>query len=288
MSMPIAPRLVPLGANGFFPTFGRQTMSFLVLAESGALLLDAGTGVARLAEAPIRGLLAPYERLDVVLTHYHLDHVVGLSYLTALWRGKPVRIFAPTRPLVDGSPEEGLGRLIAPPLFPVTLDSFPLPVEVIPYAGEEPIEAGGLTLRFRRQDHPGGSAGVRVGDLVAYATDTTADEATATLATGVDLLLHECWATDAEAAADPTLLRGHSSVGGVAEVARAAGVGRLLTVHHHPLKSDADLAAMAAEIAEQSGVDTAVPAEGMVYAVGRRNGNWTCQPGPPTTETTYH
>lgn len=263
-----AARLVPLGTNGFIPTFGRQTMSFLVLAPGGALLLDAGTGVARLAEEPVRALLAPYERLDVVLTHYHLDHVIGLSYLTALWRGKPLRLFAPGPPLVDGTPEAGIGRLLAPPLFPITVDAFPLPVEVVPYNGEGPIEAAGLELRFRRQDHPGGSAAVRVGDLLAYATDTTADDATAVFVTGVDLLLHECWATDAEAAADPAALYGHSAAGGVARIARAAHVGRLLTVHHHPLKRAAELARMAAAVAEQAGVEVAVPVEGMLYSVG--------------------
>lgn len=265
----IRPRLVPLGTNGFIPTFGRQTMSFLVLAPGGALLLDAGSGVARLAEERVCGLLAPYERLDIVLTHYHLDHVVGLSYLTALWRGRPVRLFAPAPPLVDGTPEEALGRLVAPPLFPLTLSTLPLPVEVVTVTGGGPVEAAGLELRFRRQDHPGGAAGVRVGDLLAYATDTTADDGTAAFAAGVDLLLHECWATDAEAAADPAANRGHSAVGGVARVARAANVGRLLTVHHHPLKRDAELARMAAAVAEQSGVETGVAEEGMVYSLGR-------------------
>ena len=271
-SPPQAPRLVPLGTNGFIPTHGRQTMSSLVLAPGGALLLDAGSGVARLAEERVRGLLASVERLDVLLTHYHLDHVVGLSYLTAIWRGRPVRLFAPAPPLVDGTPEEGVGRLLAPPLFPVRAADFPLPLEIVPYDGTEPVEAAGLTLRFRRQNHPGGSAGARVGDLLVYATDTTADDGTAELAAGVDLLLHECWATDAEAAADASFTRGHSSVAGVARVAKAAGVRRVLTVHHHPLKGDGELAAMAAAVGEIAGVEAAVPVEGMIYPLGSEAG----------------
>ncbi len=267
-SPPAAVRLVPLGTNGFFPTFGRQTMSFLVLGEGGALLLDAGSGVARLGEEGVRGMLDEVDHLDLVLTHYHLDHVVGLSFLTALWRGRSLRIYAPVAPLVDArTPDEALGRLLAPPLFPVALAGFPLDCEVVPYDGTAPVEAAGFPLRVRRQEHAGGSAGLRVGDLLAYATDTVADDASAELAAGVGLLLHECYATDAEAAADPTRVRGHAAISGVARIARAARPGRLLTVHHHPAKPAADLETMAAEIADLSGVDTAVPVEGLVYSL---------------------
>ncbi|MGD2114802.1 MAG: MBL fold metallo-hydrolase, partial [Acidobacteriota bacterium] len=74
-------RLIPLGTNGYIPTHGRQTMCFLVRFEDRALLLDAGTGVARLLEPRVRELLEGVEQLDVILSHFHLDHVIGLSYL---------------------------------------------------------------------------------------------------------------------------------------------------------------------------------------------------------------
>ncbi|MGH7338266.1 MAG: MBL fold metallo-hydrolase, partial [Myxococcota bacterium] len=103
-------RLLPLGTNGYFPTQGRQTMSYLLVATGAAssagsgagssagsraaLVLDAGTGLGRLAEPELAELLAPIERLDILLTHYHLDHVVGLSFLPGIWSGRAVRIFA--------------------------------------------------------------------------------------------------------------------------------------------------------------------------------------------------
>jgi ribonuclease BN (tRNA processing enzyme) len=257
-------RLVPLGTSGYLPAAGRQTMSFLLLGESTALLLDAGTGVARLLEPTLAALLAPYPRLEVLLTHYHLDHVVGLSYLPGVWRGRPARIFAPRPPLTEGDPASALGRLIAPPLFPQTLAGLPLPVEVVPYdAGE--LRVGDLTLTVRAQRHPGGSAGVRVGDLVAYCTDTEADPATAELARGVPLLLHEVWLTDEEARRDEAARAGHSAAGEVADLARAAGVGRLWPVHHHPRRDRADLAALARGLAARAGLPVEVATEGEVY-----------------------
>lgn len=259
-------RLVPLGTNGYLPSGGRQTMSFLLLGEATALLLDAGTGVARLLEPGLAALLAPYPRLEVLLTHYHLDHVVGLSYLPGVWRGRPARLHAPRPPLTEGEPVAALGRLIAPPLFSHTLDTLPLPVEVRPYAAGE-LAVGEYPLTVRAQRHPGGSAGVRVGDLLAYCTDTVADPATADFARGVRLLLHEVWLTDEESrAAEAEAGRaGHSAAGEVADLARRAGVGRLWPVHHHPRRSGGDLAALAGAMAVRAGLPVEVPVEGEVY-----------------------
>lgn len=258
--------LIPLGTNGFIPTHGRQTMSFLVVGEGQALLLDAGTGAGRLLGAGLQARLRDVPRLDILLTHYHLDHVVGLSYLGAFWRDRPVRLHAPRRPLVDADPEEALGRLLGPPLFPVRLGEFAMPIEVVPYAGPT-LEIGALRLRLRRQNHPGGSVGVRIGDQLAYCTDTLAEDATSEFARGAGTLLHEVWLTDAEAAAGVPAY-GHSAVSGVAGLARAARVGRLMPIHHHPSRTRSDLAQIAASLAEGSGVEVLLPQEGHAYPLG--------------------
>src|SRR5687767_7522399 len=66
-------KLVLLGTGGYFPTTRRHTACFL-LPEVG-VVLDAGSGMCRLGD-----YLAT-DRLDVFLTHAHLDHVAGLTYL---------------------------------------------------------------------------------------------------------------------------------------------------------------------------------------------------------------
>lgn len=265
-SIVVTLRLVPLGTNGYIPSHGRQTMCFLLLAEEQALMLDAGTGLGRLVQPEIAALLAPYERLDILLSHYHLDHVIGLSYFPGVWRERPVAIYGPRPPIVDGDPEAAIDRLIGPPLFPIPISGFPSRVEVIPLDGPGVHQIGAFPVRLRRQSHPGGSAGVRIGDLLAYTTDTAADDATADFARGVGLLLHEAWATDAEAGkADPGA-HGHSASAGVARVARAAGVARLMPVHHHPARRREEVEALAREIARQAPeVEVLVPEEGRVY-----------------------
>jgi ribonuclease BN (tRNA processing enzyme) len=260
MSAPTPPRLVPLGTNGYLPSFGRQTMSYLVAAPGTALLLDAGSGVARLAEPGVRELLAGAERLNVLLTHYHLDHVVGLSYLPGVAAGLPIRIWAPAPPLTAfGS--EAIDRLLSPPLFPVPTHRWSMPVEVVPFAGAS-LDIGVFAVRVRAQKHPGGSVGVRLGDLLAYVTDTILDPKTVEFVRGVGTLLHEVWLDDAQAERDDAGRTGHSSATPVALLAREAGVGRLVPVHHHPFRSPEALGELAAVLAAASGCPVELPVEG--------------------------
>lgn len=259
--------ITPLGTNGFIPTHGRQTQCYLVRRDENAFVLDAGTGLGRLLEASLADALRGLERLEIVLTHYHLDHTVGLSYLTAVAGSLPVRIHAPAPPLVDGTPE-ALSRLIAPPLFPLRFAEFPIRVEVVPYHGNE-LEVGGARLRLRRQEHAGGSVGVIVDDRLAYLTDCEAEEASAEFARGVELLLHEVWVTDEEAAAGAQR-RGHSTVEKVAALASAAGAGILMPMHHHPTRSAAELEAMTARLSELSTARVVLPVEGREYALDGR------------------
>lgn len=258
-------RLMPLGINGYMPSAGRQTMAFLVLVgEEGAILLDAGSGVARLLEPEPREMLAGRSALDVILTHYHLDHVIGLSYLPGVRPAGKVRIHAPGPPLVDADPAEALCRLIHPPLFPIPLSEFPMPIELERLTAES-CEIAGLPVRLRRQSHPGGSVGLRLGDALAYVTDTVADQGTVELARGVDLLLHEVWAGSGEEVG----AGGHSAAADVAEIARAAGVRRLMPIHHHPARTEADLERLGVELQGLAdGVEVVHPLEGRVYEIG--------------------
>ena len=256
-------RLIPLGTNGYIPTYGRQTMCFLVRFDDQAVLLDAGTGAARLMEPSIRLLLEGVAQLDVVLTHFHLDHVVGLSYLPGVWPERPVVIHAPAPPLVDADPREALCRLIQPPLFPIPLTEFPMRVDLEPVASDG-FGIGGLEIRLRSQDHPGGSVGIRVGEDLAYVTDTTPQEGSAQLASGVDLLIHEVWVgSGGEKAA-----HGHSAAPEVARLADLAGARRLMPAHHHPSHTARDLERLRDELAGGTEAEVVLPEEGRVYTIG--------------------
>jgi ribonuclease BN (tRNA processing enzyme) len=220
-------KLVLLGTTGYHPNDRRQTPC-LLLPECG-VMLDAGTAVYRAG----RYLQTSY--LDVFLTHAHLDHVVGLTYLfNVAWVHalKRIRIF--------GLPEKLAAverHLFAPALFPAKP-----PWPLVPLEGEVALEHSGR-LRHFPLVHQGGSIGFRLdwpGHSMAYVTDTTAapDAPYLKELRGVDLLVHECYFSDDQAAwAEKT---GHSHTSAVAQAARQAGVGRLVLVHLNPLSVDAD------------------------------------------------
>jgi ribonuclease BN (tRNA processing enzyme) len=69
---------------------------------------------------------------------------------------------------------------------------------------------------------------------LAYVTDTTArpDAPYLQAIAGADLLVHECYFPDS--LAELAELTGHSVTTPVAQLARAAGVGRLVLVHVDP------------------------------------------------------
>ena len=218
-------RLIFLGTGGYHPNERRHTAS-LLLPEIG-VALDAGTGFFRATER------LKTSTLDVFLTHAHLDHVCGLTFLLVpMLRGDIDRL------RVFGSRDTLLAirnHLLANELFPV-MPAFEW-LEL-----NDPIElSDGGQLTWTRLIHPGGSVGFRIDwpdRSLAYITDTTAPGEYADFIRGVDLLIHECYFPDTLSEwADKT---GHSAATPVARLAKSAQVGRLLLVHIDPQRPDDD------------------------------------------------
>jgi ribonuclease BN (tRNA processing enzyme) len=212
-----------LGTAGYHPNSRRHTSCFM-LPELG-VVFDAGTGFFRVRER------LQTETLDIFVTHAHLDHVVGLSFLfsTVYETGlQTVRVHGAAEKLDAISK-----NLLCDPLFPAKL-----PCTFHPLT--EPVRlANGARVSFHPLAHPGGSLGYRLeaaGKSLAYITDTTAkkDADYLSLISGVDLLLHECNFDDAMS--DWAVKTGHSYLTPVAEVARLAGVKRAVLIHLNPLR----------------------------------------------------
>jgi ribonuclease BN (tRNA processing enzyme) len=226
-----------LGSGGWIPTSTRETCSALMRDGGHALLIDAGTGLSRLVEE--RTLLEGVDAVDIVLTHFHLDHVVGLAYVPALGLTEPPRLHAPGRRLYGNSSEDILGRLLGPPLFGLELPALVSDVREI---GEEPFEVGPWMLRTRTQErhnHP--TLALRAGDELAYCTDTAHDPGNVELAAGCRVLCHEGWFTEDAPREEAT----HSSAAQAAVVAAAAGVERLVLIHVRPGADEGPLLAEA-------------------------------------------
>jgi ribonuclease BN (tRNA processing enzyme) len=231
-----------LGSGGFVPTGRRETSSLLLRGEGSdgvrsAVVVDAGTGLRRLVTDGA-ALLEGVERLDLLLSHFHIDHVCGLAYLTEL-SALDVTIHGPGAALYATPTQEVLSRIFfSPPLMPVTLDQ--LGVRVAELAPGE-LSVGGLDVRARRQDlHPNPSLGFRFGDDLAWCTDTEADPGTAAFARGARVLAHDAWG--------PPAAPGHTTPEEAGALARDAGAERLVLIHVPPRADEDDLRARAASV----------------------------------------
>jgi len=236
--------LTILGAGGWLPAYGRQTASAVLRNGDEAVMIDAGTGVARLIEQP--DVLSGVKRLHILLSHFHLDHIAGLAYLPALGVCDDTTLWGPGRLLYDTTTEAVLSGVSHEPMHPVPLEQQDIQVCDIP-AGE--LELAGMRVTTRRQDrHSAPSLAMRFDDALTWITDTAFDPDSAVFAQGCRLVAHEAWFTrDTVRNADI-----HSSAHEAGEIADRAGSERLLLIHLPPFQESVDalVAEAQAEVAD--------------------------------------
>ena len=208
-------RVTLFGTRGSVPApgpdtthYGGNTPSVEVRGGDGTVLvLDAGTGIRRLgAQLP-----PDLARIDILLTHLHMDHIQGLGFFEPLYRPDvEVHIWGPASATM--SLEVRLSRYLSPPLFPVHLRDLPrITCHEVPRPA---FEIGPFRIQTALVCHPNPTVGYRLeeqGRSIAYLPDhepalclenggwleaewTSGYE----LAAGADLLIHDAQFTDQE------------------------------------------------------------------------------------------
>ena len=97
--------------------YGGNTSCIEVRGAEGTLLvLDAGTGIRALG----RALGASVQRVHILLTHFHLDHIQGLGFFAPLYDpAVETHLWGPGSMALNLRGR--LMRYLSPPLFPVHL-----------------------------------------------------------------------------------------------------------------------------------------------------------------------
>ncbi len=246
-------RVTLWGTRGSLPSAGPDTVRYggntscveVRGADGTCLVLDAGTGIRRLGTAIEPSL----PRVDVLLTHLHMDHIQGLGFFAPLYRPDlEVHLWGP--PSTTLGLRARLGRYLSPPLFPVHLRDLPSP----PALHDVPLgqfEIGGFRIAAALVCHPGPTVGYRISEgkrSLTYIPDhepalgarsfPMSPEWTSgfDLAAGVDLLIHDAQYSPAEY--NTHVGWGHSSIPHAIGFAGAAQVRRLVTFHYDPSHSD--------------------------------------------------
>jgi phosphoribosyl 1,2-cyclic phosphodiesterase len=278
------------GTRGSIPSPGPETIRYggntscvgVTLSDGSLLVLDAGSGIRNL------GLAIPDEptRINVLLTHLHLDHIQGLAFFAPLFRPQAeIVIWGPASP--EASLRDRIARYISAPLSPVEVRE--LPCDVSFRAAPETWEIGPARITAASVAHRGPTLGYRVEDggaALAYIPDHEpalgADLERLepewisgfALAAGADLLLHDGQYADEEY--DAHLGWGHSALSHTLAFADRAGARHTALFHHDPLHSDAWLDAHAERAAaaweERGG------AAGQV-GLAREGGSFEVEPG---------
>lgn len=224
-------KIIFLGTGGYHPNQRRHTAG--VLLPDAGILFDAGSGLFRLVDH----LSTP--TLRIFLSHAHLDHIAGLTYLLVPFaKGKLSAVSVHADAKTIAAVQE---HLFAEQVFPV------MPAFEFVELGERAIvlDDGVKVLHQPLPSHPGGSCGFRVewrndgrAKSLAYITDTAVDGSYNDFVRGVDLLIHECYfADDMQEWGQRT---GHSCTSQVARLAAATGVKRLILTHIDPQHSEDD------------------------------------------------
>ncbi|MFO1089757.1 MAG: MBL fold metallo-hydrolase [Hyphomicrobiales bacterium] len=230
---------------------GGDTSCIEVRIGNRIIVLDAGTGIRRLAHQLVA---QPVESIDLLFTHCHYDHIIGLPFF--------LPIFAHTPPVtlwsghLHGrmSTREIVAEFMRPPFFPVGPDVFDAQTVYRDFRpGDTLTPFEGATIETGALNHTDGAVGYRVmsgGRALAYITDhevgkKSADQTVLRLVRDADLAIFDTTYTPAEY---PSFAGwGHSDWGAAVEICRKAGVKRLALFHHRPRRTDEQLAQIEAE-----------------------------------------
>ena len=226
--------------------YGGNTSCVEVREGDTLLILDAGTGIRPLGDALSRDI----RRVDLLLTHLHMDHIQGLGFFDPLfWPDLEVHVWGPSSTTLDLHTR--LSRYLSPPLFPVRLRDLPSQPCLHDAVAIRKFEIGPFSVEARLVCHPGPTVGYRItsgAGVLTYLPDheptlgidaLPADPAWVPgidLALGADILIH-----DAQFSAEqyPRHIGwGHSSIPQCLDFATAAKVGCLVPFHHDPSHTD--------------------------------------------------
>lgn len=222
---------MPVGTSEF-SRYGGDTTCYSLHHDDGTVIaiLDAGTGLRCI----LPDGLEPGGTYTIVITHYHWDHIQGLSMCAPMWRNDiNLRIVGPY------DPAEALGGAITPPWFPVSITD--MPIEFV--QAEESFSLDGVMAASFPLHHPQGGMGYRFdfeGQSIVVATDheagTELDRNLIEMAEGADILIHDTQYLPDEIESKRGW--GHSTWEQATKIASEAGVGQLIFASHDPTRTD--------------------------------------------------
>ena len=240
------------GTRGSYPTskkeeeyYGGSTPCVEITEGEERIILDSGTGILGMDMEE----LDKSNRIDILLTHLHMDHIQGLGFFKWMFNpNKEVHLWGPGGS--NSSLSSRLNRYLSPPLFPLPLRDMPCNL-IIHEIKNSSFSIGNFHIHSEFISHPGPTIGYRIhcnSKSVTYIPDHEPmigkqnlykeDDWVSGfgLAKDTDLLIHDAQYGIAEYMTK--IGWGHSSLLHAAEFSRRTKAKRLVMFHHDPGHSD--------------------------------------------------
>jgi ribonuclease Z len=216
-------KVIILGASNAIPTAQSENTHMVIVGKDRMVLVDSVSNpILRLEQAG----LDFNDLTDVIVTHFHPDHVSGIPLLLMdMWlmgRQKPLNIYGLHYTL---DRLEGLMGFYNwsdwPDFFPVVF--YRLPAKEMTTV----LDCPDFTISSSPVRHMIPNIGLRVTfpqseKIMAYSCDTEPCDEVVRLSAGVDVLIHEATGESP----------GHSSATQAGEIASQAEVGNLYLIHY--------------------------------------------------------
>ncbi len=215
-------KIVILGSSGAIPDESHENTHFLIQGESQTVLVDCPPG----AFLRVNKVGIGVEQItDLILTHFHPDHVSGISqFLMDYWllgRRSPMNIYGLDDVLERfESMMDLFGWKKWPGFYTVTTH------HLLENELETVLQNDEFRILSSPVKHFIPTIGLRIepessGKIIAYSCDTEPCPEVVRLSEGADILIHE--STGA--------IPGHSSAEQAGRIARTAEVGALYLIH---------------------------------------------------------
>jgi phosphoribosyl 1,2-cyclic phosphodiesterase len=251
------------GTRGSLPTpaswtrvYGGNTPCVEVRFDDTLFICDAGSGIRELGK-DLQTRKPPPEKLHLLITHTHWDHIQGFPFFAPVYMGTmPIHVYG--RQSNDNSTYNVLSGQMSSDYFPVSFKEVGASI-VADYLENGQREIDGVRVRSFALNHPGGCCGYsfeKDGRKIVYATDNEleiepgdafpdlADSSPPRrvpaplleVAQGADMLIMDAQYDEKEYATK--LKWGHSCCFSVTDLATRAKVKTLALFHHDPESTD--------------------------------------------------